>query len=325
MATISVIIPLYNKGKYIARALDSVFAQTYQDFEVIVVDDGSTDEGPEIVQQYRDSRLRLIPQANAGPAAARNRGVRESTGPWVAFLDADDEWLPDFLRVSMEALERHPECTVSVSSRYEGHLRKDITPGLKEYGLRTGVWFLREGSGVTSLEQSQAAFFTSAVVCRHDVFERYGGFYDQTRVVCGEDTYLWLQLVVNCRIFMILRPLVWYHYEASALGHCWNKAGVLQPYYSDPEPIRKNCPREHRPVLDEYLTRCAARRVSELCLHRDGNTAKQVLDAFPSLRRPLWRYAKLRMKVYCPWAYQIFRCIHVALWHHRRKAACAWL
>jgi len=91
MAAVSIIIPLYNKGKYIARALDSVFAQTYQDFEAIVVDDGSTDYGPDIVRKHDDPRLRLIQQANAGPGSARNRGIKETTAPYLAFLDNVEE------------------------------------------------------------------------------------------------------------------------------------------------------------------------------------------------------------------------------------------
>ena len=107
MSKVSVIIPLYNKSKYIARALDSVFVQTYRDFEVIVVDDGSTDDGPEIVKGYSDPRIRLIYQVNAGPGAARNRGAEESMGPWLAFLDADDELLPDFLKLLQRASHQY--------------------------------------------------------------------------------------------------------------------------------------------------------------------------------------------------------------------------
>ena len=95
---VSVIIPLYNKSQYIARTLDSVLAQTFQDYEVIVVNDGSTDDGPRIVRQYRDPRLRLVSQENRGLSGARNRGIAESRTDWVAFLDADDEWMPEVSR-----------------------------------------------------------------------------------------------------------------------------------------------------------------------------------------------------------------------------------
>jgi len=306
MAKVSVVIPLYNKGRYIRRALDSVSTQTFGDFKVIVVDDGSTDNGPRIVEGFPDSRIRLVRQANAGPGAARNRGVRESTTPWMAFLDADDEWLPGFLRVSMDALATHRECQVSVASRFDGPCHADLTPVFRNLGLRTGIWSLSSNPDVATLKRGRAPFFTSAVICRRDVFERYGGFYDRTRVICGEDTYLWLQLLSNCKIFMILQPLVWYHGEASELGYRYAKAGVLQPYYSDPDGIRKNCPREYRPVLEEYLTDLAARRVSELCLHRDTKTARDVFNAFTSLRHPTWRYAQLRMKVLFPRVYRVF-------------------
>jgi GT2 family glycosyltransferase len=304
MTQVSVVIPLYNKGRYLRRALDSVCTQTFGDFEIIVVDDGSTDDGPEIVQHLSDPRIRLVHQVNAGPGAARNRGVKEAQAAWVAFLDADDEWLPDFLRVSLDALETHPECEVSVASRFEGPSRTDVTPGLGDLGLRTGMWSLPPHADVAALTRGRAPFCIGAVVCRRDIFEKYGGFYDRTRVVCGEDTYLWLQLLVNCKIFMILRPLAWYHCEASDLGRRMTKPGVLQPYYSDPEGIRRNCPREHRSVLDEYLTTSAARRVSELCLHRDTKTAKELLDAFSALRHPASRYAGLRMKLLFPGIYR---------------------
>ena len=95
---ISVIITLYNKTAYIERALRSVLNQTYQDFEIVVVDDGSTDGGGDIVSRLPDPRIRLVRQRNAGAGTARNRGIRESRGEWIAMLDGDDEWRPGFLR-----------------------------------------------------------------------------------------------------------------------------------------------------------------------------------------------------------------------------------
>ena len=89
---ISVVIPLYNKEKYIKRAIESVLNQTFQKFEIIVVNDGSTDKSAEIVQNIKDPRIRLINQKNAGVSAARNRGIQEAKYEYIAFLDADDFW-----------------------------------------------------------------------------------------------------------------------------------------------------------------------------------------------------------------------------------------
>src|SRR5437762_2348532 len=89
---ISIIIPLFDKSAYIERALASIAAQTFDDYEVIVVDDGSRDDGPAKVRDWNDARVRLIQQPNAGPGAARNRGIAEARADWLAFLDADDEW-----------------------------------------------------------------------------------------------------------------------------------------------------------------------------------------------------------------------------------------
>lgn len=106
----SVVIPLYNKVKYIQRALDSVLAQTFEDFEVIVVNDGSTDGSEKVVEQYANARVRLVHQKNAGECAARNRGIDEARTDLVAFLDADDEWLPGFLDSILRLRGRFPDC-----------------------------------------------------------------------------------------------------------------------------------------------------------------------------------------------------------------------
>ena len=106
---ISVIIPVYNTEQYLPRCIDSVLASAYQEFEILLVNDGSTDHSPDICRQYagKDSRIRLINQKNQGVSAARNRGIDASTGDWIVFLDSDDRISPDFLH--MVAQEEYQE------------------------------------------------------------------------------------------------------------------------------------------------------------------------------------------------------------------------
>lgn len=105
----SIVIPLYNKGPYVERAISSILSQTVDNFEIIVVDDGSTDSGPQIVLSFKDPRIKLISQKNSGVSSARNRGIQESESDLIAFLDADDEWKPTFLETIIRLVSKYPE------------------------------------------------------------------------------------------------------------------------------------------------------------------------------------------------------------------------
>ncbi len=110
---VSIVIPLYNKAHTIIATLDTVFNQTFQNFEVVIVNDGSTDNGVDIIsQKFQDPRLRIISQENQGVSAARNRGVDEAKGEWVAFLDGDDKWHPDYLGTMYTLICRYPEAVM---------------------------------------------------------------------------------------------------------------------------------------------------------------------------------------------------------------------
>lgn len=111
-ATISVIIPLYNKEREIGDTLRSVLAQTLQPAEIVVVDDGSTDRSAEIVRGIRSPLVKLVTQPNAGECAARNRAIAESTGDYIALLDADDTWEPGFLEEIAAMIAEFPGCGV---------------------------------------------------------------------------------------------------------------------------------------------------------------------------------------------------------------------
>ena len=105
---ISVVITLYNKEKHIRNTLKGVLGQSFQDFEIVVVDDGSTDNSVSEVQRFKDPRIRIISQTNAGVSAARNRGILESKGEFIALLDGDDEWKPDYLATQYALAENTP-------------------------------------------------------------------------------------------------------------------------------------------------------------------------------------------------------------------------
>ena len=115
---ISVIIPLYNKEKIIERTIQSVLSQDYDDFELIVVNDGSTDNSAEIVRKVQDSRLRLLHQENGGPSKARNTGAKHAQGEWIVFLDADDELLPDALNTFVSIIRKHPDYDIIDCNKY---------------------------------------------------------------------------------------------------------------------------------------------------------------------------------------------------------------
>ena len=116
----SVVIPLYNKEKYIARSISSVLHQTYENFELLVIDDGSTDESCRVAASIEDSRIRLIHKKNGGESSARNFGIKHSSNDYIAFLDADDEWAPNFLRTIAGLIHAYPKASIFSTGIAEG-------------------------------------------------------------------------------------------------------------------------------------------------------------------------------------------------------------
>ncbi len=121
---VSVVIPVYNGERYLAEAIESVLAQTYRSFEVTVVDDGSTDQTRNIIKSYPE--LNYLYQANSGPAAAKNTGIRTAQGEFLSFLDADDIWMPDKLHLQMAEFDSDPELDI-VSGLVEEFISPDVT------------------------------------------------------------------------------------------------------------------------------------------------------------------------------------------------------
>lgn len=313
LATVSVVIPLYNKAEYIARALDSVFAQTYQDYEVIVVNDGSTDNGPGIVKQYTDPRLRLVHQANAGPGAARNGGIKESNAPYIAFLDADDEWLPQFLEKSLSKLGTNPDCDIVASTYFLGSEKTDVTPIFKKRGLTEGPWRLSNNINKRELKHAIYILHSSSTVCRREVIEKYGGFYAKNSCNYGEDYYLWLQILLNHKMYRIMEPLFWLHSEASELGMGAKSLHPLEPVLTNPQLIRERCPREYRTILELWLAQYALLTAHELALSGDLAKALYLKSAFPLMKSFGWEYVKLRFKLVAPSLIPFFRCVKKTL------------
>ena len=194
---ISIVIPLYNKERTIGRAVTSVLAQTYHDYTIIIVDDGSTDNSASIVNQLNDAPIRLISQSNQGVSAARNRGIAESTSEWIAFLDADDEWHPNLLEEYTRLATLYPQCNV-VASAY-GY--RDATGKYKSLTLNRLPF---EGTnGILSnyfdvAAHSNPPICSSSIMVRKQSLLAIGGF--PTGIRQGEDLLTWAKLAIHNQI-----------------------------------------------------------------------------------------------------------------------------
>lgn len=190
---ISVVIPLYNKETSIANTLNCVLAQTYQDFEIVVVDDGSTDNSAAIVDTFKDRRIRLIPQSNGGVSAARNTGIREAKGEYVAFLDADDKWLVEHLENIVQLIKMYPNNKAYATNYYNEQkgIRKNIV--LNKIPFNTEMGILNNYFEICS--NSQPPVWSSAVCVGRNLISDIGGF--PVGIKAGEDLLTWARIAVR--------------------------------------------------------------------------------------------------------------------------------
>lgn len=194
---ISVIIPLYNKERQVEATLRSVLAQTYPHFEVVVVDDGSTDGSVARVEAVHDSRIRLVRQANAGVSAARNRGIAEARYDLLAFLDADDVWLPDYLATQLALVQRYPACSVFACN----YAFRDATGRESPTVIRRLPFTGTDGLLTNYFEVaacSHPPICSISIVVRKTAIRAVGGF--PAGIAHGEDLLTWARLAVHCQI-----------------------------------------------------------------------------------------------------------------------------
>lgn len=214
----SVIIPLYNKAPYVKKALESVLSQTFRDFELIVVDDGSTDESLAIAQSVLyecNTHHRLIHQDNAGVSTARNNGVAVAQGEFVSFLDADDWWAPTFLERMDELIQAYPDAGIYGTNYYY------VKNGVEKVclaGIDTGyinyckVYAERLRMPLTSISVSVS----------RDLFNCYKGFNAALRL--GEDFDLWIKIALHSKVAFLNEPLAFYNQDVDP---AWRGTGHL--------------------------------------------------------------------------------------------------
>lgn len=201
---VSVVMPLYNKELEVGRAIRSVLAQSFTDFELIIVNDGSTDASVERARSFADARVRFVSQENQGVSAARNRGVAESKSDLVAFIDADDEWLPGFLKTILTLVEKYPDAGVFATSYLmRDSLGRSRTPILR--GLDKGF-----SEGILShyfqlAARSDPPVWSSAVAVKRSALISVGGFPAGIRN--GEDLLTWARLAAHYSIAYSTEPL----------------------------------------------------------------------------------------------------------------------
>ena len=288
---VSIVVPLYNKATTIARTLDSITAQTFADFETIVVDDGSTDGGASIVEEHGDPRIRLIRQANAGPGAARNRAISEARGALVAFLDADDEWLPAFLGRAVATLDTTP-ATVVTFAFLEGVDEKPSGEAFAAAGLVPGIVRVDAQTPVATLIALNVFMNSWATVTSLAVVRRHGGFIEN-RCTYGEDSTLWLRVALAEPIAISFDALVHWHSEASELSRNRSGARQIEPFLLDPRPVIESTPATLRPLVDRFLAIRACKTACMLAFWGDWRTARMLVRRFARLRYGRERFVAL--------------------------------
>lgn len=291
---VSVIIPVYNKEHYVVKCVTSVLEQTFHEFELIIVDDGSTDNSIKLVSQINDPRIISIRQSNKGPGAARNVGLSKAKGKYVTFLDADDYWEREFLKTAMDCLESNSECAVFICGSTWQPGDQVRLPILKnESNPASGHWIVPEQNSPKQTQQIVDFFTLGTVMLKREIPIKYNGFFEIFRCTSGEDAYLWIQIMFNHPIYRELRSLVTINIEGSDLGIGRGEIKPVPPSLLYPNQLYQNCPQHRKTTLSnllDYIAFLSIRRelhalrlVSAIRLYlRYPNLVKHRTEEFPS-------------------------------------------
>ena len=286
----SVVIPLYNKQNSIVATLQSVLAQTYQNFEIVVVDDGSTDNSAQVVEEFiHSSRLsplafRLIRKENAGVCSARNRGIQEAKYDYIALLDGDDLWDEHYLEEQVKLIQDFPEAKmwgINFAEMSNGKLIRTLPTGLPE-GYRGYVenYFQMPGR-ISDL------FCSTSVVIKKDVFDKVG-YFDE-RIKYSEDIDMWFRIIANYPVVFYDRYMAFYLYDAE--NRAMNRKRPLRywlPYFVDKYKEERF---KHNYVFYRWIMRWSAVNIRSIYFNdaEQKTVAKEAINKLDFSVLP-WKY-----------------------------------
>lgn len=240
MPTFSIVIPVFNKEKFVAKTVESVLNQTFSDYEIIVINDGSTDASENIIQQFNDNRIRYFSKKNEGVAVARNYWIEKASADFICFLDADDYWFPRFLETMNQYIQKLPEqkvfaCAIEIETKKKSFAATYSIDKKSDYEI---VNFFEAS-------QKECVLWTSSVAIHKSVFDKVGNF--DTNIKKGEDTELWIRIGLEYPIVFIHKVLARYVYDAASVSRNYN-------YYFEHYTFQKYAEAEKKnPALKQYL------------------------------------------------------------------------
>jgi len=272
----SVIIPVFNGEKFIKNAIDSVFAQTLSDWELIIVNDGSSDNTLSVLEKYKNNeKIRIVSQLNSGVSVARNTGVENSTGDYIAFLDADDVWHENHLEVMKTLADKYPDAgLIGTFTRVE-LVNHEVISECGYFGDKKQEVYLKDFFAEYHKDKSAKMFTVITTVVSRQAFDKAGGFPVGCKI--GED--LELSLVIAAYYPVVLSPIATATYKkenstatkTKSFDADWGFFERVQQLYQD-----DSIPQEKRANLKKVMEWFSMRRCRHYLIDGNRKAAKEV-------------------------------------------------
>lgn len=267
MPFFSIVIPVYNKERFIAQTLKSVLNQTFLDFEIIIVNDGSTDNSEKQILAIRDNRIRYVSKKNEGVAIARNFGIEKATADFICFLDADDYWYPHFLETMHTYIMELPHQKVFASA-IELETKKRRFPACYSFPKTSAF----EIVNFFDASHKEAVLWTSSVAIHKEIFSQIGVFDEKLKI--SEDTDLWIRIGLRYEIVFIWQILARYVFDAESISR--NRHYIFEDAFFSKYSLEE----QNNPALKKYMD---LNRFSTVIKHEIIDNRKEAQEIYAEI------------------------------------------